>query len=831
MAKSVKHIFLSGLMGLLSLLPRISSAQEKDWNSSQIKLELDKLRTLGSVLYVAAHPDDENTRLISYLANDTKARTAYLSLTRGDGGQNLIGTEKGALMGLLRTHELLEARKIDGGEQYFTRAVDFGYSKNPEETFTKWDKKQVLADVVWRIRKFQPDVIITRFPPNSRAGHGHHTASAMLAAEAFELAADPTAFPEQLKYVTPWQAKRHFFNSSTWWDKELATKAAGNDSIVTADIGKFNPLLGKSYSEIASESRSMHKSQGFGSGKRRGTRTEYLTLKQGPTPSSNSIFDGIETNWNRLENSKGIQKMADKLYADFDPTSPSTSVAGLIKLYNTVKKLPESNWSTYKLKQIEKLIVACSGVWLEATTGDYGATPKEEFNVSLECLIRSDLNMKINKVSMAGKDTTLGNLIENNQPFTFKTSTSLHTFFATNPYWLNDPYEGMFQVEQPTLIGIPTNSNALPVQFDITIEGVNLSITRPLMYKWTDPVKAEIYREFVVLPPVTANITDPVYLFASDQPQQVGVTVRSNSENASGKIQLKLPNGWKSEPASINYQIDGKYVEKMVYFEVTPPKDQQTAHMSVEVWQNGIKDNARSFIEIDYDHIPKQVLLPQARSTIVKVNVSSKGKKVGYIEGAGDEVPTSLKQLGYEVELITEENFRSLDLSKFDVIMTGVRAYNTKQFLKSARTELMNYVENGGNLVVQYNTSHRLVTKEIGPYDMKLSRDRVTVEEAKATFISPEHPVLNYPNKITQQDFEGWVQERGLYFPNEWDERYTPIISWNDPEEDEKQGALLVAEYGKGHFVYTGISFFRELPAGVPGAYRLMANILSLGKK
>ncbi len=830
MKTKIAPFLASILICFVILVPTTLKSQQRDWSATQIKSGLKKLSELSSVLYIAAHPDDENTRFIAYMANENLSRTAYLSLTRGDGGQNLIGTEKGPLMGLLRTHELLEARKIDGGEQFFTRAVDFGYSKNPEETFTKWDRDKVLEDVVRTIRKFQPDIIVTRFPPTKYAGHGHHSASAILAAEAYKLAADPKAYPEQVKIWGVWQAKRHFFNSSSWWDDQLEEKAKKTDSIITVDIGKFNPLLGKSYSEIASESRSMHKSQGFGSGKRRGTKTEYFILKQGSIPLKNDLMDGIKTSWARIKGGAAIGEALNKINGSFQYDNPGASVSSLIKVYKQINKLGKSSWKTQKLKETKELIIACAGIWLEASASDYSANKGDSINLTISALNRSTTSVVFKSFQCAGKDSSYKIELINNQLNSFKTNILAKGTENTNPYWLNKPFVGMYSVDKNTQIGNPINNNSHMVTFNLSIQSVEFDIQRPLVYKWTDPVKAEIYREFVVLPKVTANLSNSVFIFSDRAPQKVDVTIQNNGKSASGTVSLGLPKKWKCKPANISFDIKGKYVEKVVSFMVTAPKEQQVAEVKVLF---GLEENQRqasSLVDIDYDHIPKQILLPEAKAKIVKLNVVALGKKIGYIAGAGDEVPEGLKQLGYEVQMLNEDNINSVNLTDFDAIITGIRAYNTKPFLTNMKTRFMDYIKQGGNMIVQYNTSHRLVTKDIGPYPLKLSRDRVTVEEAIPTFLYPNHPAMIYPNKIERTDFNGWVQERGLYFPNEWDDKYIPMISWNDPGEEVKKGALLICKHGEGNFVYTGISFFRELPAGVPGAYKLLANIISLGK-
>jgi LmbE family N-acetylglucosaminyl deacetylase len=810
----------------LLVLMSFSALAQKQMNASEIKLALNKLNTLGSVLYIAAHPDDENTRLIAYMANERMVRTGYLSLTRGDGGQNLIGTEKGPLMGIVRTQELLEARKVDGGEQLFTRAVDFGYSKTPEETFIKWDKQEVLADVVWAIRKFKPDVIITRFPPTSDAGHGHHTASAILAEEAFDLAGDPKAFPKQLEYTSVWQPKRLFLNASTWWDKELPEKAKANPTeYTTIDIGTYNTLLGKSYGEIAAESRTMHKSQGFGSAKQRGSKLEYLKLIKGES-FKNDAFDGIDLTWGKVENGEEIETLISKAITNFNTEKPELIVPTLIKAYLLIDKLPDNNKTKWiKLSNIRSVISNCAGLFIEVTANDYSTSIGNQIELTTTLINRSDLNIKVESIKYDEVDTLINSTLANNVPLSFKSKIECPKHLndrSTNPYWLNDPFEGLYTVPTLGIVGIPQNSSAFPVYITLKINNTYFPVISKITYKWTDRVKGEIYRPFFYAPQVTANIADPVYVFSNSEPKDIRVTVKGHQANTKGNIVLKLPKGWKSEPASIDYNFKNKNEEKVLIFSVTPSQKESTGNIEIE--------NVKSLISIEYDHIQTQTLLPEASAKAVRLNVAIKGKTIGYIKGAGDEVPTALEQLGYRVVMLDENSLKNDDLSQYDAIVAGIRTYNTNKYMANVYDRLMKYVENGGNYVVQYNTNRRVDTKTMAPFPLALSRDRVTEEDAAVTRLAPQHLILNSPNKITDKDFENWVQERGLYFPNEWDEKYTPILGWNDTNESMKSGALLVANHGKGSFIYTGISFFRELPAGVPGAFKLFANIISYGK-
>ena len=808
---------------VITFLGFIPKAKAQDpLTAGEIKLALNKLNTLGSVLYLAAHPDDENTRLIAYMANEKLMRTGYLSLTRGDGGQNLIGTEQGGLMGVVRTQELLEARKIDGGEQFFTRAVDFGYSKTPEETFAKWDKQKVLADVVYVIRKFRPDVIITRFPKTAYAGHGHHTASAILAEEAFDLAADSTAFPEQLIYVDVWQPKRLFLNASTWWDKDLPEKAKGNPDYITLDVGTYNPLLGKAYSEIAAESRTMHKSQGFGAAKARGVQEEYLVLQKGEK-FEDDVFDGIDYSWNRMEGGKEISVLILEATTNFDAEHPEKIVPILLKVFTKINALPYSSWKYVKLAEVSRLISSCMGLYAEFIADDFSATPGTLVNGVINIVNRSNLKVKLTNIGIMEKDSIINLELPKNEMQNINLPFVCENEANTNPYWLNKPYEGIFDVAQQDMIGLPQNLNKLYVAIMLEVEGTFFYITQPLQYKWTDRVKGEIYRPFIVLPKITAAVAENVYVFSDNTPKKVVVTIKSHEKNSNGNVTLALPKGWKATPELADFSIDEKNQEQQVVFMVTPSATASEVEMKVLI--NNVPTKEVIFIE--YDHINIQTVLKEARAKMVRLDVKTNGQKIGYIMGAGDEVPNALEQLGYQVVLLDEDKLKNGNLSQYDAIICGIRAYNTNKYMSNVYTTIMDYIKNGGNYIVQYNVNRGLVTDKIGPYNFNISKDRVTEEDADVTFVDGKHSMLNYPNKLTVDDFEGWVQERGLYFADEWDEEFQPILMMNDKGETSKKGSVLVAHYGKGSFIYTGVSFFRELPAGVSGAFRLFANMVS----
>lgn len=818
-------LFVACIFSLLAKGLSLHAQTSPAANAAEIKLQINKLNVLGSVLYLAAHPDDENTRLIAYFANEKLYRTGYLSLTRGDGGQNLIGNELGELLGLIRTQELLAARRVDGGEQFFTRANDFGFTKNPEETFTFWNKDSILADVVYVIRSFKPDVIICRFPTTGEGGHGQHTASAILAQEAFTAAADPSRFPEQLKSVTVWQAKRLMWNTFNFG----GTNTTSEDQL-KLDVGVYNRLLGKGYSEIAADSRSMHKSQGFGSGKNRGTQFEYFKTLLGDTPKTD-LMDGVSPSWNRVAGGESVQPLVSKLITEFNPENPAASVSQLIAVYDAIQNLPDSYWKTQKKKEVEQLIQLCSGLWFEAYSLQTNVSPGNTLEWKIQAINRSAVPIVLKSVTIQQFDTTLNKTLGNNELVTLQRKQTLENYTpVSQPYWLQQPHGlGEFKILNQTLVGKPQNDPPVVAIFHLVIADHDFFIQRPLVYKFTDPVRGEVYHPLEIAPPVTANLDEPVYIFSSAQPRQVKVQVKSAMDGAKGFVSLKLPSGWKVTPATNLFELKNKGDETSLTFSVAPSAG--TINSAVDTMKAVIEMNGKTFDRgirtIDYNHIPTITIYPPAQSKLVSVPLITKGKNIGYIEGAGDVIPEMLEQIGYNVTMLTHDDIANGNLSIYDAIITGVRLYNTDERIKFLNDKLLGYVKNGGTMLVQYNTTADLIMENPGPYPFKITRDRVTDEHAAVTFLKPDAQVLNTPNKITQKDFEGWIQERGLYFVSGVDSNYQKVFAMNDKGEQPLDGSLIVCNYGKGKYVYTGLSFFRELPAGVPGAYRLFVNLIS----
>ena len=818
------------------LLSNGLSQKPKEYNSAEIFEAIKKLQFLGSVLYVAAHPDDENTRLISYLSNHVKANTGYLSLTRGDGGQNRIGPEIRELLGVIRTQELLMAREIDGGKQYFTRANDFGYSKHPDETHNIWGKDNILSDVVWVMRNFKPDVIINRFDHRSPGrGHGHHTSSAILSVEAFDLIGNASAYSDQLNYVETWKAKRLFFNTSWWfYGSREAFAEADKSNMLDVDVGVYYPLKGKSNNEIAAESRTMHKSQGFGSTGTRGSQMEYLELIKGDLPQNEEdLFDGINTTWTRVEGGLVVKNMLGVIENEFDFENPGKSVNNLLKVRQLISNIKNEYWKKIKLEEVDKIIQSCMGLYIEAVASDYSSIPGTSLDFKLELTNRSTTPAKLLNVSYGActtRDSILNiELPSNEAKFVDLTLEIDPDCDFSDPYWLKQEGTlGLYSVDKQQEIGVPRFTNSASFQASIEIAGIVLDYQKPIVHRKNDAVKGAVYHPFEIVPAVSVEIQDDVYIFPENNPRRIHAIVKANADNVDGKIFIEMDDGWKITPTFENFSLAQKGASQVFEFELRPSPIANPSQIHPIAQVNNRKYNQR-VIEIEYDHIPVQTVLMDGASKAVNIDIKKAGNRVIYITGSGDAMPECLRQIGYDVTEIEADQISQSLLTSYDACIVGIRAFNLKDELKFKQPILMDYVEQGGTLIVQYNTSRGVVVDNIGPYPMKLSRDRVTVEEAEMRILEKEHPVLNYPNKITSEDFDGWVQERGLYFPNEWDEAYKAILSSNDPGEPPRNGGLLVAQHGQGYFVYTGYSWFRQLPAGVPGAYRLFANMISLG--
>lgn len=800
-------------------------------NASEIQLALQKLNVLGRVLYIAAHPDDENTNLMAFWANGSLYDAAYLSVTRGDGGQNILGPELGERLGVIRTEELLDARRIDHARQFFTRALDFGFSKAADETLHIWDHDKILADVVWVIRNFRPDVIVTRFSPEDDKTHGHHTASAILAMEAFEAAADPKRFPEQLVFVKPWQATRLVWNTSPFFftNRNLPFDPTG---LTVLETGVYNPLLGKSYAEIAAASISMHKSQGVGGLPRRGSRKEYFKPLKGQ-PMTSSLFEGVDTTWSRVPNSESVATEIREITSKFNPADPAASLPDLLKLRQTMSGNQDGAWIPEKKTEVDKIIAACLGLHVEASAATETFTPGQTAAIKLEAINRSNIPVTLQEARFpnTGDSSKIDAALPSNELVTKDLSYRIPNDAPySQPYWLRKPASlGTFAVDDQKIIGLPENPPALPVEIVLQINGQKLRYIVDTKYRTADAVAGEPPRPLVIAPPAFVNVLNSVFMFPTNQPKPVSVRVTSAAGAAKGDLKLAAPHGWEVSPTSIPVDLKATNAEMVGTFNVKPPDENGEGTLRAIVSIEG-RDYSLERVRISYLHIGVQTLMPPAQAKLVRADIRKKGEHIGYIPGAGDDVPESLRQIGYSVKMLSEPEITAKNLAQFSAVVLGIRAYNTQDRISNWLPELFDYVKEGGVAIAQYNTTADLKTNQFGPYPLEISRDRVTDENASVRVLAPDNPLMNVPNKITPKDFDGWVQERGLYFPNKWDPAWTPILSCNDPKEKPLDGGLLVAKSGKGFFIYTSYSWFRQLPAGVPGAYRLFANMLSFGK-
>ena len=756
-------------------------------NSAEIIAQIKGLKTVGSVLYFAAHPDDENNSFLPYLTKERNLRTAYLSLTRGDGGQNLIGKEQGIELGMIRTQELLAARRIDGAEQYFSTAYEFGYSKSSDEALQIWDHEKVLSDAVWIIRKFQPDIIISRFPPDARAGHGHHAASAIIANEAYIAAADSTKFPAQFKYgVSVWKAKRILWNTFNFGSINTT-----NENQLKVEVGGYNPIIGKSYGEIGAEARTMHKSQGEGRPRRRGTSYEFFELKGGD-PANNDIMDGVNTSWSRLQGA-AVETSIDKIVSTYNINDPSASVAALVKLYQQINALPVSNWRNYKLDQVQDIIKSCAGIYIEATSQQQQVIPGESISIQFLLNQRSNANSVLQSIQLPFKDTSLNKTLVNNQNIQFEYKLNVPANKSiSQPYWLVNPKtEGMFVVKDQLLIGKSENDPEFEGMVNVAIEKQVFTFKIPVQYKYTDLTKGDVYQPIAVVPVTEIKYNKEVSIVAPGKAITVSYqTMEHNGTSKQTDITLK----------------------------------NSTEHLPVN-------DNAIYTKSIAYDHIPTITYFPTASTKIVPLAVQNTAKHIGYIDGAGDKIPEALVELGATVTHLTESDITSENLKQFDAIVVGIRAYNMYSYLTEKNDIFNDFVSQGGNLVVQYLKSNQVGIKpvKVGPYKFSVnSGKRVSQEEVPVIFTLPNHIVLNNPNKITASDFENWVQERSTYQSDNFDAHFEAPLTMNDKGEAPSNGSLLIAPYGKGNMVYLSLVLFRQLPAGNPGAYKLLANIISL---
>ncbi|AYZ12005.1 PIG-L family deacetylase [Chryseobacterium arthrosphaerae] len=833
MFKKVSTVFILGFNTVFCLAQQVRPSK-----SSDIYRELKTLKHLPKVLYLAAHPDDENTGLLSWLINDQNVETGYLSLTRGDGGQNLLGTEQGAALGLIRTHELLEARKLDGAQQFFTRAIDFGFSKNTTDTFKQWDENSIIADVVWVIRKFRPDVIICRFPPTAAAGHGQHAASAVVAEKAFKLAGDKTVFPDQLKNVNAWQPKRVLWNTFRFGG---VNTTAENQLKVT--VGQYDAQLGMGYGELAGLSRSLHKSQGAGTQSVAGIRTEYFAHVTGE-PAKATLFDGVVKTWTS-EGNADIDLALDKIISAFNFNNPDLSLPALLALRKKVMALKDTEVKKDKIKSLDRIILSCAGFMGEVVTNQAEAVAGDDYNFRLNLISRAVNPVILENVQWLSQSENFNRELSKDSLITIEHTIQIPADAAlTEPYWLAKPpaNTGTFSVPNDTLIGLPEAESPLNVLLGLKIGSEKFQVKLPLSFKKLDPVRGDVVEALRIVPALELKFTQPLYVVKENEDLHLNLNVKVNSSKQFSKGVLNLMhNGEKIGNTDVN-SFTGK--DSTIDF-VIPKTKLASIHSSrLQLDANyvaaGVAYNKKQIL-IQYPHLPSLQYFSPATVTVMKGDIQAKVKKVGYIEGAGDFVPDFLRIAGIQVDVLKDEDFygntepsggknTQNKLSQYDAIILGVRANNTEKKLGRWMPFLWSYAKAGGNLVMQYNTNQDTTVAQLGMYNFSIANKRVTEENAEVKFLNPNHKLLNFPNKITADDFKGWVQERGAYFPSQWDGAYEPLFEMHDTGEEPLQGSTLYAKYGKGNFIYTPLAFFRQLPAGNVGAARLFLNFLSAQK-
>jgi LmbE family N-acetylglucosaminyl deacetylase len=806
--------------------------------------QLRSFREMGSVLMVAAHPDDENTQLLAYLERGRNLRTAYLSITRGDGGQNLLGPEFGPELGVIRTQELLAARRLDGPQQFFTRAIDFGYSKDFQSTLDKWDHQEVLSDVVRIVRTFRPDVIITRFSPEPGNTHGHHTASAVLALEAFKLAADPKAFPDQLAALSLWQAKRILMNRGGFGG------TTGNGATLQIDIGGTDPATGNSFGSIAGHSRSMHKTQGFGnigvgSGVwRAGPHPESFQLLDGD-PATKDLMDGVDDTWTRIQGGADIATLSDDLIAHFNPVDPAAIVPALLTLRTKLAALPADSLLNEKRHQLDTILQSCLGLTIQTTIPNAEVVPGEPLHLHATATIASTIPVKWlgTRYPTLQQETDAAIDLHPNDPATRDLTPTLPaTTPISQPYWLReDPTPGMFRVADPVLIGHPENPPVFPIEQIFEIAGQHLVLPDQPVQLTPGKDTFESRRRLEAVPPVVLKFPFDVQLFTPGSTRTVEVELTASRNDTTGTLRLDPASDkdgrgadWKIDPPSQPFHLAAIGDHAKLTFTLTAPPQPTTTEIAA-IAKIGDQEFSNERIDIHYSHIPEILLQPAAKFKAVDLQLAIRGKTIGYLPGAGDSTADALVQMGYTVTPITGDDLTPDSLAKYDAIVIGVRAFNTRTDLTPDRLHaLFDYVHNGGTVIDQYNTPNGLKTQQLAPFLLKLSgnlpANRVTNENAPFTLLVPDHPAFTTPNLLTPADFTGWVQERGLNFPSEWGPEFTALLACSDNGEPPLKSGLLIAHDGKGYYVYTGLSLFRQLPAGVPGAYRLMANLVSLGK-
>lgn len=828
------------------------------------------LRGLGSVkrvLVIGAHPDDEDTSLLTALVRGIGADAAYLALNRGEGGQNLIGPELGVGLGLLRTEELLAARRLDGAEQFFSRAYDFGYSKSAEETFRFWPRDSLLADVVYVVRQFRPQVVVTIFTGARRDGHGQHQVAGILAREAFDAAGDPDRFPEQLaEGLQPWTPQKLY--RSTRFDIASTTLAV--------ETGTLDMLYGRSYHQIAMASRSQHRSQDMGRIESLGPRRTNLQLlvsrvAQGPSGSETSIFDGVDTTLVGLSSSVASGEIRAALAARLAEYGahlksargalgsgpPERVVEGLSLALAVLRSTADLAEAAGPEAEILRLVLGENEAELETALGEAAGVIVDVFSdddllvagqglevevqvwnggdaaVALDALsVKAPADWRVEPLEPVKADLAAGTLTSFRFELTVGNDSEL-----TAPYFLRSPQVGAVY-SWPADMSVRTRPFGPPlVEAEVKLSIAGQSIVRSVaaVYRFADQATGEVRRPLRVVPAIGVEVVPrtAVWPLGSDKDRTFSVGLRGEAPlGASGRVWLDVPAGWTVTPAEAAFELPGAGRATTVDFLVNAaPQPGSGRYEAKAVVETAAGQRFEvGYSNIDYPHISRQILFRDAVAHIEAFDLEiDKGLRVAYVPGAGDAVADAIQSMGLTVAILDDRAVASGDLAAYDVVVLGIRSYETNPVLLASNDRILDWVRAGGTLIVQYQ-QYGYFDGDYAPYALSARRphDRVSHEDAQVRVLLPGHPVFNEPNAVDSDDFGGWVHERGLYFASEWDDRYQALLETADPGESPKPGGLLVAEYGGGLYVYTGLSLFRQLPAGVPGAYRLLANLLSL---
>ncbi len=851
-------------------------------------LMLRKLATVGTVMHVTAHPDDENNALMAMQSHGKGLRVVLATATRGNGGQNEIGPELFEALGVLRSEELLAAHRYDGAEQFFARAVDFGYSFSVEETLEKWGRDEILGDYVHLIRETRPDVMITMRPEGGGGGQ-HHETSARIGLEAFRAAADPTKYPEQIRAgLRPWQPLKVYEARFYGFFRGDQTPPA-DMKLVAADADVYDPLLGKTYAEIGSEARAMHKCQGVGQSLALPGPwvVKYLladTVLDGQKNTDEAtLFDGVDTSIAGLARFAGahpppalvtglgavasaVKTAVDRLDGD----GPEAAVAPLASGLTAARALRDGlgtfgldDTAAYEIgfrlsqtvRKFEQALALAQGLRLEALADDGVVTPGEELKLTLIEANRGQAEIQAKTPALDGLEgaapscesgpVPAGGVVRCEAAVTVPATAR-----ASEPYWTRVGEAGRYVFDKDAPFGLPFRPTPFRARFDFTIGGVDVPVELPVQYRYEgDIFSGEKRSELLVVPDLSVNVTPEIAIVPTmtagaavataaragdDRARQVQVTVTHNAPGrASADVSLDVPAGWGLEPASTTATFEKPGEQAVVRFTLQPPARLAagTYPIAARVVAGG-RRWGRGYQVIEYPHIHRRHIYSEAALTIKALDVKMPaGLKVGYVMGVGDQVPPAIEQLGASVTMLTEPDLATGDLNRFDAIVTGVRAYERRQDLRAHNHRLIEYAERGGTVIVQYN-KFEFNAAQYGPYPVKVSSNRVTDEHSPVTILVPEHPVFNRPNRITAGTWQHWVQERGLYFLGERDPRYVDLLQLEDPfpyNAGPKRGALVEARVGSGRWVYVGLNLWRQLPAGTEGAYELLANVLSLG--